>query len=262
MEEFQIIKPSPLLAPYVRHYWFLITSNDSPVNMRTVPTGHICLIFHRGNRISSGGELQPRAFLSGHETKYSDLVYSGITDMICVVFKPVGARAFFNIPMSEINDRQVDIYDLGDIKLTDLEESLADALTDRDCVLLIEKFLLKRIGYLAEYNFKRIDAVVSIINAGQTDVNNLAEAACLSYKQFSRIFSEHVGAKPKEFLRIIRFQRALFLLQTHTGITLAQLAFDCGYYDQSHLIKEFKILSGYTPLEYIAACAPYSDYFS
>lgn len=262
MEDFQIIKPSPLLSPYIKHYWWLKTSCPTSEHIRTVPTGHVTLIFHRGNRILSNGVLQPRAFLCGHENSYSDLFYSGVTDMICVVFKPVGAKVFFHIPMSEVNNRQIDLYDLEDTRLTDLEKSLTDTQTPRNCIALIEKFLLERINSPAGYNLKRIDAAVKIINAGQTDVNTLSVAACLSYKQFSRVFTEHVGAKPKEFLRIIRFQRALFLLQSQPEITLAQLAYDCGYYDQPHLIKEFKTFSGYTPLEYIAVCAPYSDYFS
>jgi AraC-like DNA-binding protein len=54
----------------------------------------------------------------------------------------------------------------------------------------------------------------------------------------------------------------LFVLQFNPHIDLTQLAFECGFYDQSHLIKEFKTFSGYTPAEYLAVCNPYSDYFS
>lgn len=90
----------------------------------------------------------------------------------------------------------------------------------------------------------------------------LADVACLSNKQFGRVFAEYVGATPKEFLRIVRIQRALYTLQCQPGISFAQLAYECGFFDQSHMIKEFKLFSGYTPAEYLAVCAPYSDYFS
>lgn len=267
MEDFQTIKPSPILAPYVKHYWFLKTDAESLTPIRTVPTGHISLMFHRGRRIFSASEndFQPQAFLCGHEKAYTDLQYSGSVDMICVVFNPVGGRLFFGMPMSEINGLQVDINDLGDIQLEDLEKSLADTTLNQTCVLLIEQFLTKRmeqIAHLPEYNLKRIGAAIKLINSNQTEVNSLAEASCLSYKQFSRIFTEYIGAKPKDFLRIIRFQRALFFLQTSPQTPLAQLAAECGYYDQSHLIKEFRTLSGYTPVEYVSVCAPFSDYFS
>jgi transcriptional regulator GlxA family with amidase domain len=84
----------------------------------------------------------------------------------------------------------------------------------------------------------------------------------LSYKQFKRVFAEYTGANPKDWLRTVRFQKALYTLQTQPAISLAQLACECGYYDQPHLIKEFKTFSGYTPVEYSAIYAPCSDYFS
>lgn len=81
-------------------------------------------------------------------------------------------------------------------------------------------------------------------------------------KQFNRIFSEYVGSNPKEFTRTIRFQRALHILEKQPPISLTALAYQCGYFDQSHLIKDFKALSGYTPTEYLVACPPHTDYFS
>lgn len=232
--------------------------------IRTVPTGHISLMFHRGNRIfsTSDNTFQPKAFLCGHETVYTDLEYAGKIDMICVVFQPIGAKSFFNLPMSEINGVAVDIHDLDDPSLTDLQKTLEDAHTNEHCVLLIEQFLLNRIKTLADYNLKRINTAIRQINTQQTELNKLAESSCLSPRQFNRVFTEYVGTGPKEFQRIIRFQRALYILQSQPEINMAQLAASCGYYDQPHLIKEFKMFSGYTPVEYIATCTPYSDYFS
>jgi len=264
MEEYQVIKPSLLLAPYVKHYWFMKITEISSMQMRTVPSGHVCLMFHRGNRIfsASKNDYQPRAFLCGHERLFMDLEYSGWIDMVCVVFHPVGARFFFDMPINEVNGLQVDIHDLEDKQLIDLQKRLEDAKTDQHSVLLIEQFLLTRIRNLADYNLKRIDTAIRLINAQQTDISKLADASCLSPRQFNRVFTEYVGAKPKEFQRIVRFQRALFLMQSNPQINLAQLAAECGYYDQPHLIKEFKTFSGYTPVEYVSLCAPFSDYFS
>ena len=110
----------------------------------------------------------------------------------------------------------------------------------------------------------------------QINIPQLSEAACLSSKQFGRVFADHVGTTPKEYLRIVRMQRALFLLQQDVTLPFVQVAYECGYSDQSHMIKEFKLFSGYTPAsqgkfrramgytpaEYLSVCAPYSDYFS
>ena len=57
-------------------------------------------------------------------------------------------------------------------------------------------------------------------------------------------------------------QRALYTLQQDPTLLFAQVAYECGFSDQSHMIKEFKLFSGYTPAEYLSVCAPVSDYFS
>jgi len=264
MEEFKIIQPSSPLAPYVKNYWLLKTACDSPTLARTVPTGMMNLIFHRGNRLLSiyEDELHPRAFLSGQEKSFADLEYTGQINMISVVFRPIGVKAFFDLPILKINNLRVTAADLEDRELAILEHSLTSTENDELCILLIEQFLLKRLSHLAEHNLKRIEATIRLINSGQTDITLLADAACLSTKQFQRIFSEHVGSNPKEFSRTIRFQKALYILETQSQTSLTTLAYDCGYFDQSHMIKDFKALSGYTPSEYLAACPPHSDYFS
>lgn len=264
MEDFKLIQPSSLLAPYVKHYWLLKTCGDSPMLARTVPTGMMSMIFHQGERLFSVHEntLHPRAFLNGQEKTFADLQYDGQINMISVVFRPVGVRAFFNLPINKVAGLRLTAGDMEDKELSKLENSLTSTENDKFCILLIEQFLLKRLTHIAGHNLKRIETTVRLINSGETDIARLANAACLSTRQFSRIFSEYIGTNPKEFSRTIRFQRALDILERNGQIPLTTLAYQCGYFDQSHMIKEFKALSGYTPGQYLATCPPHSDYFS
>jgi AraC-like DNA-binding protein len=262
MDKFQIIKPSILLSPYIKQYWFLTVDNVTQGSQRLIPIGCIGLTFHRGDRIYSTSEnnLLPVSFLSGQTTDYTDLVYSGTLSFISIIFQPVWAKAFFKVPMSELNNQKIDIRMLNDPQILELEKRLTDTMDNDACVSLIENFLLRRI--YEHYNHKRLTAVIESINDGQSDISALAQTACLGYKQFKRIFTEYVGANPKDFLRIARFQRAVHMLQIQPQITLTQLADACDYYDMSHLIKELKEFSGYTPGEYLSLCDPYSDYHS
>jgi AraC-like DNA-binding protein len=264
MDSFQIIQPSALLAPYVKHYWMMTITGASQATERIIPTGMMGLMFHRGERLFSLSEnqWQPRSFLSGQDTSYTDLSYSGSVDMISVEFRPAGAKAFFKIPLIELNRQTAAIDALGDPQLVELEKRLSDVVDPKTCVFLIENFLYKRLYQLEAYNLKRINAVLLSIYQGQHDIDRLAETACLGYKQFKRIFADYMGANPKEYLRIVRFQKALHTLQLQPAISLTHLAYDCGYYDQAHCIKEFRQFSGYTPSEYLSICAPYSDFFS
>lgn len=68
---------------------------------------------------------------------------------------------------------------------------------------------------------------------------------------------------PKEYARIVRFQKSLKLMQNQTeNISQTQIAYQCGYSDQSHFIREFRELSRYTPLSLIKICEPHSDLFT
>ena len=209
-----------------------------------------------------GLRLQPSSFISGQAFGYSDVESTGMLEMIVVVFQPFAAKAFLHMPVSEFRGMNVNTEETGDPLLVDLGRRIADMPDRVACIRLIEEFLLSRLYAFPEYNLKRVSTVLEAVNLHpHIRTAQLADVACLSNKQFGRVFAEYVGATPKEFLRIVRIQRALYTLQCQPGISFAQLAYECGFFDQSHMIKEFKFFSGYTPAEYLAVCAPYSDYF-
>lgn len=265
MQSFQMIKPSAILAPYVRHYWILQDEAIVPVTERTLPVGCVQLVFHRGKQLllQKEGQLQPQAFICGQSAGYSDVLSTGKIEMITVVFQPYASKVFLQLPVHLFYGKNVATDEVEDRELDDLAKRIADTSDHHQCIRLIEQFFLKRLHAFSEYNLNRMPAVFSEIDKhSQVSVVRLAETACLSTKQFGRIFADYVGATPKEFIRIVRMQRALSMLQQDVTIPFAQVAYECGFSDQSHMIKEFKLFSGYTPAEYLSICAPYSDYFT
>ncbi len=264
METFDFILPSLVLAPFVKHYWILNT-DEPDVSERVTPIGCLQLVFHRGDRMYSEteGELQPHCFIGGQSAGFTDLRATGKVNMLVVVFHPHGTRAFFRMPANEFQGRNVAIEDLNDLLLQDLRNRIWDTKDNAEAVRLIEQFLISRLRDIDAYNNRRIATVMAAIDRNhQSSIAALSDIACLSHKQFSRIFAEYVGTTPKEFTRIVRYQRALYLLQDNPLLDQTELAIECGFYDQPHLIKEFKTFSGYTPNEYMAICQPYSDYFT
>lgn len=266
MESFKVIQPSAVLLPYVQRYWILRTDNTTQSGQRIIPNGCMELMFNIGDdiRFRSANSFQPPSYIKGQNSNYYDLFPSGKVHLISVSFTPFGGKAFFEMPLYTFNNECIDIRDIGDLLLKDLAESISDNVEDEcTCIKRIENFLLSRFTPLKNYNQQRLSAVIETINKSKTvDIKLLAEISCLSYRQFIRVFTDHVGINPKEYLRIVRFQKALYTLQCHPDISSIDLAFRCGFYDQSHLINEFKNLSGYTPLEYPTLCEPRSDYFS
>ncbi len=184
--------------------------------------------------------------------------------MITVVFQPYAVKALFHIPSHLFHGQTVDTDAMEDVELSDLVKQVTDTSDNAVCIRLIEQFFLRRLYTLPEYNLKRMSAVFHEIKPPlpQINISHLSETACLSSKQFGRIFADYVGTTPKEFIRIIRMQRALSMLQQDATIPFCTSSLRSGFSDQSHMIKEFKLFSGYTPAEYLSVCAPYSDYFS
>lgn len=132
-------------------------------------------------------------------------------------------------------------------------------------VRLIEEFLMNQLAQKENaFGQKRLKDSLDLINRskGIVDVKALASCACWSRKQYERNFQEVVGTSPKQFMRIVRFQHAIHYKGQHPQTKLTGLAYDCGFYDQSHMINEFRDLSGRTPKQYFAECEPFSDYFS
>jgi AraC-like DNA-binding protein len=266
---YNIYKPSPFLSPFIRHFWSMesiLPENNSHIQ-RIVPSGLCEMIFYLADRpksLDSHISLNANTLIAGQLNDYYDLEVSGHLSLFSVLFKPLGLSAFFDLPVKEFYNQNVPlIYILKD-DIKELEEKINEADRDEGRITIIEKFLSNRLRKPnKKYDLSRINAGIELINStkGNIKVNDLASVACLSRKQFERIFSNLTGITPKRFLRIIRFQHALNTKSVEAKINLTGLTYECGYYDQSHMTNDFIKLSGMTPKKYFKDCTPYSDYF-
>ena len=130
--------------------------------------------------------------------------------MIVAVFQPYALKAFLNLPISLLHNQEVSGYDLENKHLKRLAAQIQifDCENTSLCIGAIEQWLLSQIaGALTlktEYNIKRITAVIrQLLIMPETSVKELTSIACLSKKQFERLFNELVGANPKEYARIV-----------------------------------------------------------
>jgi AraC-like DNA-binding protein len=266
----QSIRPSSFLAPYIKQYWGVencLQEGASHVQ-RIVPTGLIELSFYLGEKPFTTDERKnsvDSTVISGQCAGYYDIEVTGNFSIFSVTFQPQGAMMFFDLPLSELYDLQIPLRYLYKIETDEIETSLYEARTFREKAVLIERFLWRLL--IARRSARRvgvIDDCISRINhaGGAIDIATLADHACLSRKQFERTFLGCIGISPKAFLRIVRFQHAIFRRQQMQDRSLTELAYDCNYYDQSHMINDFKTFSGKTPKHFFSGGQPFSDYFS
>lgn len=265
----QIQSPSTDLTPYVKSYWGLehqVPRGGDYVH-RIVPSGLSELMFYLGDlpeSIDTGKTITEHSLLSGQQKEYYDIRISGNLSLFSIIFQPHGLMVFFDIPLKELFNQNVPLkYILSEV-VSELETGLQEASSFEQRKSIVEAFLMKRLARSKKkYEFERIRCSVEIINKsqGQIGIDTLADHACLSRKQFERIFQEHVGSSPGQFLKTIRFQHALHQKSMNLDLSMTELSYLSGYYDQAHMNADFRKLAGMTPKQYFTYCDPYSDYF-
>jgi AraC-like DNA-binding protein len=266
---FQLAEPSGVLAPFVKNYWGMDHSFSPGAEclQRIVPNGLSELIIYLGDlpeSLDPAKSITAHSLLSGQQKEYYDLKVAGSLSLFSIIFQPHGLMAFFDLPLKEIVNQNVPLrYILKDV-VSELENRLYESQNFEGRKKAAEAFLLKRIRKSRKkYEFDRIRCSIELINRarGVVGVDTLASAACLSRKQFERTFLAHVGTSPKQFLKTVRFQSAVNEKAKKRNLSLTELTYQCGYYDQSHMTGDFQKLTGMTPSRYFAECEPYSDYF-
>lgn len=267
-EGFSFYKPCKVLQPYVRYYW--VFKSNRLLNTLTWPVGCPQIIFHKQTPlyIPELNTAQDKLTISGQVNFPSHLYADGNTEMIVIVFQPHAMSLFLHTPVSLFYNQEVSGYDLGNKGLEELAARISDCADNAVCIACIERWLLAQIADNISGDackLKRVDAAIrQLYSSPQTSVTELSSIACLGKKQFERLFQSMAGINPKEYARIVRFQKALAQMQHRAdeGISPAQIAYASGYADQSHYIREFKKLCGHTPRSLLKETVPYSDLFT
>lgn len=260
--DIEFYRPCERLRQFIRYYWVLKTTEK--IDTLTFPIGCPQLIFHRLNRFYIPELEAPQApfSISGQVNFPARIQSSGEVETIVVVFNPHAISPIFNIPVSRFYNQEIDGYSLGDNKLNMLADDILNADDSRNAIKIIEKHLLSRFSETGIYNYKRVGASLRylLLNTAII-VEEMAQIACLSRKQFERVFYNSVGMKPKEYSKVARFQKSLWLMQNGNH-DFADIAYSCGYADQSHFIRECRRFSGTTPAELMKTQPVYSDLFA
>lgn len=256
----RIYRPRIELQPYVRYYWTL--ECDDPFEVLTFPIGCPQLIFHRKTPfyIPELGQSQDRFSISGQVNFPAHLRSDGNLDMIVAVFRPHIIGMFIDTSPSEFYNIEISGYDLGNRFLNDVAARIFDCGSTARCVQILEEQLMTRIRAVPD--FRRVSSALDrMLAQPSVTVNALADTACLGKKQFGRVFRSLTGMNPKEYARIVRFQKSLRFMQCGRR-DHAAVAADCGYADQSHYIREFRDMSGLTPQAFLRQSRPYSDLYT
>ena len=174
--------------------------------------------------------------------------------MILVFFYPYTFHLFTGMPCQLFTNDNVDFDCLESVAFKTLKKRVLEADSAEESIVHIESFLQQQLTRTQHLTYlKPLAKVFQTIEQNQESrVESLAETACLSERQFRRIFIEHVGLSPKQLLRIQRFHTIIKELIQSKENAFDSLLYKHGYTDHSHFYREFRHFAGMSPSEYLA----------
>jgi AraC-like DNA-binding protein len=201
--------------------------------------------------------------------------------VVGVQFASGGACPFFRMPMSELEDASFDMTDLwgreaGWVRERVLAAETPRAMLEALAVCLEERLSMASCGAATKTGSSRFravlgnsvplhPAVVYMANElnichGPPRVQAVMGKIGMSQRRVAQLFHEQVGVSPKTYHRVRRFQHTLQRLRGVRQVNWADLAVDCGYYDQAHLSHDFRQIAGMTPSAYLAAATEHLNH--
>jgi len=241
--EYAEFAPVAGLRPYLRCIWTLRAPAGGGIE-RVLPDGCPELILNRADPFVGLGprgerNVQPLAMAVGQIARYLEIEPSGVVDLIGIRFEPAGMHALLDLPMHELVGSRVD--------LRHLDRPLRDAFVDAAAqgLLPLQTMLLERLA--GRRSAAALAASRLIAGGGQASLDHLG----LPARTLERHFRREVGLSPKRMSRIVRFHAVVGVLDRGARPDWTAVALDAGYYDQAHLIRDFRQFSGITPGAYL-----------
>lgn len=293
---FQPIPCHESLRPFIRNYWMLTAQCTATGTQQIFSNGAASLQFYLESPVrlslpSASSANDPdtderlyRAVLFQQEMQTVGVTCEkGDFNVFGAEFVPFCSRVFFR---SQPEGPFASPEDLCDEELAALSQRIDEAATIEERVKLLDDFMLKRLAEFPEgdVNMERLGDVFDEVVPTDGKVArpphcqdefspaDLASTACLSQKQFTRVFNKYVGMNPKAYLRLLRFHKALQKLRAvqstpaekaggPKAIGLRDIAAECGYYDLPHMTADFRDICGCSPSELISSGAELTEAF-
>jgi AraC-like DNA-binding protein len=264
---YHTIAPPADLAPYVRFFWILETSllPHAPYVYRSMADGSAEMIFHYKGTFEEltdeGNIAQAYAMIHAQTQHYRRFVTTESFGIFGVYLYPFTIPQLCRISAAEAADHTPDLHTLFGAEGRQLEEQVLTAPGNTERIHILSAFLRKRLlsGISKETTIHT--AIRTLIhNGAHMSVQEMSAMYHLSPRQLERQFKEQAGFSPKLFSRIIRFHSAMAQYKNTGTKSLTEIGYECGYYDQSHFIRDFKTFSGYHPGHFFAGNAEGNEY--
>ncbi|RXK87275.1 AraC family transcriptional regulator [Filimonas effusa] len=248
---FDKVLPEVVLTPYIKYY--AISENDQEAAYKVFPvTGLVIGFQYRGhlsvvddvtlNRLSSSG-------ITGISDRYRLFRNSPGIGTILVYFTETGFARFSALPANELFNESLSLHQVFDrYSIERIEEALSLAETDAQRIGIMNAFFLSQLKDVKEDALVTEAVKLIYVSKGDIPIRTLSEKLFISQSPLEKRFRRLVGATPKKFASIVRFNAIIGSLGQ--GKSLTDICYEHGFFDQAHFIKDFKQYTGDTPERY------------
>ena len=256
---FQSYVPRAPLCEFVEDFWQYQNYVSAHARERILPSGTFEMVFNlQEDELRIYGPSQSDvcrrftgAVISG---PYAEAFMSDSAEEAAILgvhFKPGGASSILGIPARELCNAHIDLHAIWGRTANTMREQLSALRDPMDRFRLVEQTLLERLSDpICRHGAVRRGLEILMRTHGCAKIRDIAKIVDLSRRRFIELFAAEVGVTPKLFGRLQRFQYAVAAARRSSRVDWAQLAIECGYSDQSHLIHEFVEFSGVSPFDF------------
>ena len=255
----RIYKPPFPLSRYVDFIWRTANAGVPSSRERVYPNGAMALVIHLKKPTASyyfeNRVLAVRVpLLAGPYSVSFHMDPSESTEVIGILFRPGAGRVFFPVPVHELHNDDIALNELYPSEADRLLNELCTATSENAQFQIVERYLCLKLSKAVPihpavgYAIEQLCSEDAFRNVRQIQLDT-----GFSHTRFNQLFREQVGLTPKLFGRVRRFHALLGRVQKGLPVNWAGLAADCGYFDQAHLIHDFRAFAGVTPREYSRA---------
>ncbi|MCJ8311491.1 MAG: AraC family transcriptional regulator [Saccharospirillaceae bacterium] len=263
----EIIKPTDELSHYVHSVWFAKnTTNTQTLSFEILNDGCMGLLFNFSDDIllqlnNRKLILNTTPVLNGASSDLSKMSFQGGINALGIRFLPTANLYFFSEPIESlanslilIDDKIFKSIESFSLQLT---QAVKNGSSNLELFSIIESFLITKIQALVDKaiyakNEILINSIVNTIsNNSEIDIDSLCLKNNINKRQLQRLFKQYIGITAKSFMRLKRVQSVKDRLTNNTFTSLTDLSCESGYFDQSHFIRDFKVLMELTPKQYV-----------
>ncbi len=250
--------PTEALRGLVIRYAGFTERSQLALRRREMPTPVVTVILNLGTPLSVGipgepAEEHANGFLARVSPKPAVTAFIGTSSGIQIDLSPIAAQMLVGFPMHELPEPAVALEHLLGPEVSRLEEEIALTSRWEDRFHRLDAFILRRLAAGSTPTPSTVWAWRQIVaSSGRVEIASLASQIACSREHLGRDFRRYVGVTPKTLSGIVRFRRALRLIEASqasqaSDAGLARIAADCGYFDQSHMSRDFRRFAGVPP---------------